>query len=125
VNVRSWEPLRKLPLKTLVLCFTNLREIEVLTGIELRSLFLWGGASSLDPIKGMPLRHLALRQTRVTDLTPLRGLPLEELRIVATPVSDLTPLVDCPLRLIALVETNVKDPSPLDKIKTLEQKKMN
>ena len=52
--------------------------------------------ASLEPLRGMPLESLILRNTKVTDLSVLPGMPLAELYLTHNrELADLSPLADC------------------------------
>ncbi len=84
------EPLRNLPLQTLSLAYTRVR--------------------NLAPIQGMlSLTRLSLAQTDVADLAPLSNLRLTALDISHTKTGDLAPLQDMPLRELNLNHTGIAD----------------
>jgi serine/threonine protein kinase len=71
-------------------------------------------ASSLEPLRGMALRRLDAKLAKgITDLSPLAGMPLEVLELSDTAVYDLAPLAGMPLRELYLGKTKVADLSPL------------
>ncbi len=71
------------------------------------------GAENLTPLKGMPLKFLRVRDSKVSDLSPLEGMPLEFLDIDMTRTSDLSPLRGSPLTELVMTKTRVTDLSPL------------
>jgi formylglycine-generating enzyme required for sulfatase activity/serine/threonine protein kinase/tetratricopeptide (TPR) repeat protein len=62
---------------------TDISPVQALTGLQILSCKGSGPGigklSDLSPLKGMRLKSLDCRYTRVTDLLPLRRMPLEEL----------------------------------------------
>lgn len=79
---------------------------------EVYGLSLEGaGISDLSPLRGLPIRSLALRENRIPDLSPLRGMPLELLLISSNPVSDLSPLEGMDL---ATLEANACEIASID-----------
>lgn len=70
----------------------------------------WPYAADLSPLRGMPIKHLDLRETQARDLSPLVGLPLVHLDIRGTKVDDLTPLKGMRLESLNLYNlTRVSD----------------
>jgi hypothetical protein len=130
-------PLKSLPLTTLDLHGTLVRELAPLKGMSLTSLYLWwcgqvrdleslrgmklthldlngcGQVQHLSPLKGMPLTGLYINDSKVRDLTPLRDMKLEFLACNNTTVSDLSALKGMPLRTLVIHGTGVADLRPL------------
>jgi len=93
------------------------------------------GISDVTPLKGLPLRHLELWESKVRDLSPLfgmrltrlniggctnvddlsaiKGMPLESLLMSRTRAADLSPLEGAPLKYLNIWATPVSDLSPL------------
>jgi serine/threonine protein kinase len=69
--------------------------------------------SPLRALKGLPIRHLDLNETLVSDLSPLAGLELETLLLEKTAVADLSPLQGLPLEFLAIRNTRVTSLKPL------------
>ena len=69
--------------------------------------------SPLRALKGLPISHLDLNETLVSDLTPLAGLQLQTLLLEKTAVADLTPLQGLPLEYLAIRMTRVTSLKPL------------
>jgi eukaryotic-like serine/threonine-protein kinase len=94
---------------TPVRAFPMLRELCCASGVDPAD----GRLKDLSPLKGIPLRMLAIFQTNVSDLSPLRGMPLEELHFWNTPVSDIAPLKGMSLRYVNFINSPVTDFSAL------------
>lgn len=71
------------------------------------------GATTLEPLRGQPLKVLDVSQTRITDLSPLEGMPLENLGLAETEIHDLSPLKGMPLQHIDATRSKVEDISVL------------
>ncbi len=130
------EPLRNLPLQTLYLGHTRVKDLEPITGmlsltrlsltqtdvtdigpladLRLTALDLsYVKLRDLAPLRAMPLRELNLTQTEIADLGVLRGKPLTDLRAARTLIRDLAPLAGMPLSALDVRETAVWDLRPL------------
>jgi hypothetical protein len=108
-----------MPLEVLILhSCSGVKSLEPLRGAPLRTLWL-AGIPSLDDdalavVSSLThLKSLGLEHTKITDLFPLRGLPLELLNLTGTPVYDITPLQGMKLNTLRLERTRVRDLSPL------------
>lgn len=121
--VRDLGPLKGAPLIALYLDGTTVDDLSPLADAELEELYLNGcrGVSSIEALKGQPLKLLNLFQTGVHDISPLRGAPLESLWLNETPVADISALAGAPLVTITLHRTQVTDLSPLAKCPTLQR----
>jgi serine/threonine protein kinase/Leucine-rich repeat (LRR) protein len=131
-SVTSLEPLRNMPLRTLVLADTGvtdlspLREISTLVwldlrkapvsdlrplqGLQLTRLELSNpGINDLSPLRGMPLETFTAEHTRIASLSPLAGMPLRDVKLDGVPVSDLDVLIGMPLRGLYLRGSDVRD----------------
>jgi serine/threonine-protein kinase len=69
--------------------------------------------ADLQPLRGLPLTHLAVHCSEVADLSPLEGMPLKELECWKSSVKDLSPLRGAPLTSLDIAWTPVKDMTPL------------
>jgi len=69
--------------------------------------------SYVQPLKGLPLTYLGVREPRLFDLRPLKGMPLERLEIDYTWVRDLGPLRGIRLKYLQIARTRVVDLGPL------------
>jgi len=89
--------------------------LAALKGQLITSLYLLNtNLTSLEPLRGMPLRHLKLYQSsEVTELAPLARMPLDSLDIAGTAVSDLGPLAGIALKRLYADQTSVADLAPL------------
>ncbi len=86
----------------------------VRSGGGFEAVELYGSdATTIEPLRGLPIQALGISGLPIESLAPLRGMPLEQLTAEGTPVSDLSPLRGAPLRELYLRETRVKDLSPL------------
>jgi hypothetical protein len=73
-----------------------------------------GMLADLNPLRGLQLKELTCRNTKVANLEPLRGMPLAILNAGETQVSDLSPLHGMRLEQLTLQLTGVtRDLSPL------------
>ena len=91
----------------------DLRPLKALK--NLHTLILRGGTPversplyALDPLRGLPLKHLALPWSMVEDLTPLQDLPLVEVDLAGSTVSDLSPILNPSLRTISFSTDKVR-----------------
>jgi serine/threonine protein kinase len=113
-RLSNLEPLRGLPLTTLVCNFTAVADLSPLAGMRLTALQCrQTPVYDLSPLHGMPIEFLHIRGAEVSDLRPLIGMPLYELACERTPVSDLSPLRGLPLKVLMCSQTQVVDLSPL------------
>ncbi len=122
-QITSVEPLRDLPVDQFNLDYNpGITSLEPLRGMKLRALFLKDSkVSDLSPLQGMPLDHLDLFQGAVASLVPLKGIPLKELRCGRTGINDLGPLAGMPLELLEITDCReVKDLTPLAKSARLQ-----
>jgi len=116
-QLNNLSALKGVPLKSLTLAgCKSLRDLSPLKGMPLEELDLSGtGVDTLEALRGMKLKRLVLRSTKVHDLSPLKGMPLEELALsYCMQVSDLSPLAGAPLKRLWLRNCrNVRDLTPL------------
>jgi Leucine-rich repeat (LRR) protein len=93
---------------------SKLTDLLPLRGLKLKTLSLRDTrVADLTPLQGMPLTRLALSGTRVADISPLKGMPLESLDLWRTPVADVSPLKGAPLTHLNVGVTKVRDLTPL------------
>jgi hypothetical protein len=123
---KLWDlaPLTGLALTSLDLSFTQVRDLGPLKGMPLRELALYGATNVADltPLKGMKLQSLAAQRTSVSDLTPLGGMPLKSLDLHrAEGVTDLRPLRGMPLEYLNLSHLTLSDLSLLRGMTSLER----
>jgi internalin A len=72
------------------------------------------GATTLEPLRGHPLKVLDISSTEIADLSPLEGMPLETLDASLTKVADISPLAESKrLKQLFLEGAAVSDISPL------------
>jgi hypothetical protein len=81
--------------------------ICVLTNLQSLSLDGSQLLSCIRPLAYLPLRHLSLSSTAVSDISVLRGMPLAFLNLSHTPVSNINALVGMPLRSLDISFTHV------------------
>ncbi|TWT52038.1 Internalin-A precursor [Thalassoglobus neptunius] len=72
------------------------------------------GVTTLEPLRGLPLKVLNLSQTRVTDLSPLEGMKIERMGISETDISDMSPLTGAPLEHLDATRSELEDLSFLE-----------
>lgn len=108
-------PLKGIPLTSLNLADTQVRDLERLKGMPLTSLnIIHSRVGDLEPIKGMPLTWLNIGVTEVLDLSPLKGMSLTTLQIDGLLVRDLGPLKGMPLTTLTGHDCReIRDLSPL------------
>ncbi len=81
--------------------FQDIRELTPIAGMKLERLFGRGNeVSSLEPLRGMPLKILDMGLNKIVDLTPLQGLSLEDLTIMDNNIQSLEPLRDMRLQIL-------------------------
>ncbi|MFH0903076.1 MAG: hypothetical protein V2A73_20800 [Pseudomonadota bacterium] len=101
----------------------NLKFLEPLEGIPIQSLNLKNTAVlDITALRRMPMRALDLSGTKIQDLAPLRGMRLESLDLSGTAVADLVPLRGMPLQSLNISGTKVSSLSPLKGISLTELK---
>ncbi|MDP6502612.1 MAG: SUMF1/EgtB/PvdO family nonheme iron enzyme, partial [Planctomycetota bacterium] len=111
-SIRSLEPLRGMPLKALMIQFTDVRDLSPLTGMPLEHLDSVNNVSDISPLRGMPLKKLVAPRG-VRDFSPIEGMPLEEVSFYAnTGVYNIDFLKGMRLRKISL-PPSVREVSPL------------
>ncbi len=71
------------------------------------------GISSIEALRGLPLRFLDLGMTEVSDISAIKGMPLQTLILENTPVSDLSVIKGMQLEILQLQNTKVTDLSML------------
>lgn len=109
-GLRSVEPLKGLPLRSLDLGFTYVSDLSPLKGMPLESLILENtSVADLSPLKAMPLKVLKLQNTKVTDFGFLEGMKLTHFNVLNLPFSDLNAVKDMPLNTLWLTGSKVTD----------------
>lgn len=115
-GITDLTPLRGLPLSSLELWQSKVRDLSPLVGMKLKRLNIGGctGVSDISALKGMPLESLHMAGVRAADLNALEDAPLTSLNIYDTPVSDLTPLRKSLLEILDAGSCDaLRDLSPL------------
>jgi len=88
--------------------------LEAIRGLPIKSLDIHRvPVSDLSPLRDMPLKALIICRTEVTDLSPLEGMELALLKCTHTKVQDLEPLRGMPLEVLWISNTLVEDTSAL------------
>jgi len=114
-------PLKRMPLSSLDLTDTPVRNLEPLSGLPLGTLRLANTrVEDLTPLATLPLEELDISDTAVADLMPLERLPLTTLRLNRTRVQDLAVLISMPLTTLSIAGTRVQDLAPLKGLKLAE-----
>lgn len=109
-GVKTFEPLRGLPLESINCLYSDVTDLAPLQGMPLKYLCIWSWrGSDLSPLRGMALDYLNCGNSDVRDLTPLKGMPLTMLCVNITRVSDLSPLTGMKLRELMVENTMVED----------------
>jgi len=84
-GIKSFRPLRGLPLRELGLRHSSFRDLRLLKGMPLRSLDLSGiPVTSLEPLRGMELTRLTVGGKELRSLSGIEDMPLELLDIGGT-----------------------------------------
>ena len=93
---------------------SGVSSIEPLRGLPLRFLDLGfcDAITDISAIGGMPLKRLILEGTAVSDLSPLSQMSLEVLYLQDTQVTDLSVIAGMPLRELNLKNLDVSDVTP-------------
>ncbi len=130
------EPLRNLPLQTLSVAYTRVKDLSPLKGmlsltrlslaqtdaddlapladLRLTALDLsHTKIRNLQPLQNMPLRELNLNHTDISDVGILRGKSLADLRAAHTRIRSLEPLAGMPLNTLDLRGAEIRDLRPL------------
>ncbi|WP_437224044.1 leucine-rich repeat domain-containing protein [Planctomicrobium sp. SH661] len=79
------------------------------------------GATTLEGLRGQPLKELDLSLTKISDLGPIQGMPLKKLVLIQAPVSDLSPIAGMPLVLLDASESLVADVGPVSTLGNLQE----
>ena len=113
-EVADITPLKGLPLVSITLRGTKVKEISALAGMPLDYANLSDAVEDLAPLKEAPLSYLSIGP-RVTDLRCLSGKKLTSLSIGAhSPITDLSPLEGMPLKSLCVYACRgIKDLGPL------------
>jgi len=113
-GVRDIKALKGMPLTRLSLYFTNVHDISVLKGMPLTDLRLYYGvAGDLSALEGMPLISLRICNHRISDLSVLKGMPLSRLALVSNRIRDISVLKGMPLTELDLSHAPLSDISAL------------
>ncbi len=117
-QVLALTPLRGMPLRTLLLHNSKVRDLTALKGMPLTHLDLYGcrQITDLTPLKGMKLTYLRLSLCGpIADYTPLKGMPLTTLHLPWTAQNqELKLLRRLPLTEVAITDGDaVSDLAPL------------
>ncbi|HBA85352.1 MAG TPA: hypothetical protein DCZ95_14795 [Verrucomicrobia bacterium] len=88
----------------------GIADLEPLRGIPLTSLVCWGNRiRSLEPLCGMPLVELVCSGNPIETLEPLRGMPLKTLRCERTGIRTLDALKGMQLTMFSCGENKLDD----------------
>ena len=79
----------------------------------------------IEPLSGLPIHCLHLRDTAVRDLTPVRSCPISRLVLRGTPTHDLSALAWTQISFLDLRETPVTDLRPLMRMPNLRSVKLS
>jgi Leucine-rich repeat (LRR) protein len=112
--VKDLSVLKGMPLKRLSVPHTLVTDLAPLRQAALRVVNLAGTpVRHVDALRGMPLVSLDLSDTRIMDCEVVRGMPLESLNLCGTQVRDISVLGGMPLRELYLAGTRVFNFRPL------------
>ncbi|MBA3845038.1 MAG: protein kinase [Planctomycetes bacterium] len=93
---------------------TGATTLEPLKGLPIGELHCAGNAiESLSPLRGMRLVILTCDRNRITSLEPLAGMPLAELSCAGNRIASLEPLAGMPLALLDCSSNRVATLDPL------------
>ena len=114
-GIADLEPLRGMPLTTLVCWGNRIADLEPLRGMPLATLNCAANPlSSLEPLRGLPLTTLRCERCGIRTLEPLRGMPLATLNCAENPLEDgLEPLRGMPLTWLSCISCGVASLEPL------------
>ncbi len=92
--------LRSLPISTLKLSLTEVKDLSPLAGMQLKTLFIdRTEVVDLLPVKDLPLKNINMSHCqKIVSIAPLKGLSLHYLNIADTGIQDLSVLEGMPLR---------------------------
>jgi serine/threonine protein kinase len=93
-----------------------LRALPALEKLRLGQQGQTGAITSLEALRGMPLKWLECHNTPISDLSPLTGMPLQWLVCAGSHTANLEPIKDCPIRALGINDTKVTDLSPVEKM---------
>lgn len=79
----------------------------------------------IEPLSGLPIHSLHLRDTAVRDLTPVRSCPISRLVLRGTPTDDLSALAGTQISFLDLRETGITDLRPLMHMPNLRSVKLS
>ncbi|MEM9026095.1 MAG: hypothetical protein AAGB06_04080 [Verrucomicrobiota bacterium] len=88
-------------------------------GIEKINIDQGIGAVSLEPLAGLELRTLKIRNSGISDLSPLENMPIRELDLSGNQIEDLSPLKNMPLAVLNLARNQIRS---LESFNTLEKR---
>jgi hypothetical protein len=92
-GIEDLEPIRGLPLVSLMCAHNPIKDLEPIGGMSLTAFNCSGTlVEDLDPLRGMKLNTFVCELGRITSLEPLRGMPLTLVNIGGSRVRSLEPL---------------------------------
>ena len=113
-DMRSFEKLSALPLKTLLFFQRPGMLLKDIASLKLESLVVSDiGQEDLCYLTNMPLQSLSLRYTGVTSLEPLASLPIRSLIVSSGSLALLNGIESLPLEKLHLVDSRVIDVWPI------------
>jgi len=125
-GIGDLEPVRGMPVTSLVCSHNRITDLEPLRGAPLISLNCTGNPiTSLEPLRGMKLNILVTEGCPITDLEPLRGMPIHLLNIGAGRITSLEPLRDMPLSFLSCWGNGIESVEPLRGQKALSWLSLN
>lgn len=96
----------------------KLVNVTPLAGLPVRHLRLRDtGISDLSAVREMPLRILDVANTKILSLKDLVGLPLESLDISNNRITDISPLATLPLRRLAISDMEIDSIEPIRRLR--------
>lgn len=108
------DALAGMPMTSLFLGGTSVKDLEPLSGMRLHALQLsFTPITCLDPLEGMPLIWASLSGTKVSSIEALRRSRLEWLSLSGTRVRSVEPLKGQPLRHLSVHGRKIESLAPL------------
>ncbi|OGV41299.1 MAG: hypothetical protein A2X46_01910 [Lentisphaerae bacterium GWF2_57_35] len=119
-GIDDLEPLRGLPLTSLMCAYNRITSLEPLRGMPLTAFNCTGSkVVDLDPLRGMQLNTFVCENGLIESLEALRGMPLMLVNIGGSRVRSLDPLRNMALTFLSCSGNCLETLEPLDGMKTL------
>ena len=112
--------LRGMPLTQLAVQGCAIEDLAPLTGLALTYLQVDGTFTSLEPLRGMPLKDFGINDNNITSLAPIDGNQLNSLGLGINNVVDLADLHAPLLKYLSFNATSFTDLHPLANLHPLQ-----